>query len=94
MPRSRGRKRKASRSYGAKSGSPRPARPAISLRRYRVQRAAGWTLVGLGAVLGISHWLAHLGAWSFATPGVMDLVAGYPLAGALGLTGVLVLTKS
>jgi hypothetical protein len=31
--------------------------------------------------------------WGFASQGVMDLVAGYPMAGLLGVTGAIVLSK-
>jgi len=47
----------------------------------------------LAVVVGVSHLLTHLGVWGFAKQGVMDLVAGYPMAMVLGVTGAIVLSK-
>lgn len=69
-------------------------RKQITLKQYRFRRLLGWSLVGLAVVIGVSHWLAHLGVWGFASPGVMDLVAGYPVAAALGVLGAIILTKA
>lgn len=69
-------------------------RKQISLKQYRARRLLGWTLVGLGVLVGVSHWLAHLEVWGFASPGIMDLVAGYPVAVALGVLGSIILTKA
>ena len=51
-------------------------------------------MVVLAVVVGVSHWLSHIGVWQFGSPGVMDLAAGYPLAAALGIGGSIVLTKA
>jgi hypothetical protein len=50
-------------------------------------------LVGLGVVVGVSHWLTHLGAWDFASQGIEHLVAGYPMAALLGIGGAVVLSR-
>ncbi|MGH2635130.1 MAG: hypothetical protein ACRDHU_03170 [Actinomycetota bacterium] len=50
-------------------------------------------LVGLAIVVGVSHWLTHLGAWDFASQGIEDLVAGYPMAALLGIGGAIVLSR-
>lgn len=68
-------------------------RKQLTVRQYQVRRAFGWGLVGLAIVVGVSHWLAHIGLWKFATPGVMDLTAGYPMAAALGIAGSIVLGR-
>ncbi len=98
MPRSKGRKQPKGRLRRSARGGGRGARvpPArrISLRRYRFERAAGWTLVGLAIVIGVSHWLTHVGVWGFASQGVMDLVAGYPMAAVLGIAGSIVLSRA
>jgi len=65
----------------------------ISVRVYRFRRALGWGLVGLGILVGVSHWLTHIGLWGFASQGVMDLVAGYPMAAALAIAGSIVLGR-
>jgi hypothetical protein len=49
--------------------------------------------VGLGIAIGVSHWLSHIGFWGFASQGVMDLVAGYPMAGLLAIAGAIVLGR-
>ena len=68
-------------------------RKQISLRAYQFRRALGWGLVGLGITVGVSHWLSHIGLWGFASQGLMDLVAGYPMAGLLGIAGAIVLGR-
>lgn len=65
----------------------------LSSAAFMRRRILGWTLVALGvAVLG-SHLVEHLGFFSFASPGVEDLVAGYPMAFVLGIAGVIILSK-
>jgi len=68
-------------------------RKQITLKAYQFRRAIGWGLVGLGIVVGVSHWLSHIQLWSFASQGVMDLVAGYPMAALLGIAGSIVLGR-
>ena len=63
--------------------------PAAYLRR----RILGWSSVTLGIIVFVTHWLEHLGFFKIASPGVEDLVAGYPVAAALVVIGVIVLTK-
>jgi hypothetical protein len=68
-------------------------RQQLTLGAYRFRRAVGWSLVGLGILVGASHWLAHIQLWGFASQGLMDLVAGYPMAGLLAISGTIVLTR-
>ena len=68
-------------------------RKQITLKAYRFRRALGWGLVGLGIVVGVSHWLSHIQVWGFASQGLMDLVAGYPMAAALVIAGSIVLGR-
>jgi hypothetical protein len=65
----------------------------LSPRAYRARRTLGWTLVGLGIVVGVSHWLTHIGVWDFASQGIEDLVAGYPMAALLAIGGAIVLSR-
>lgn len=69
-------------------------RREITLRQYGFRQVAGWSMVGLAIAMGVSHWLAHIGLWRFASPGVMDLTAGYPLAVLLAISGSIVLSKA
>lgn len=54
-------------------------------RRQRRYRAAGWILVGVGAVLATVHVVTHLGRLNIV--GYEDLLLGYPMAALLMLAG-------
>lgn len=69
-------------------------RRKISYRRYRLRRIIGWSLVVLGVAVGASHWLTHLQVWDFASQGIEDLFAGYPMGAALGVGGAILLSKA
>ncbi|MEX0650502.1 MAG: hypothetical protein WD186_00550 [Actinomycetota bacterium] len=69
-------------------------RRQLTLRQYQMRRFGGWSLIGVGVAVGVSHWLSHLGLWRFASEGVMDLAAGYPTAALLGVAGSIVLSKA
>jgi hypothetical protein len=69
-------------------------RRQLTLRQYQMRRFGGWSVIGVGVVVGVSHWLAHLGLWRFASDGVMDLTAGYPTAALLVVVGSIVLSKA
>ena len=66
----------------------------MTVFEYRLRRSGGWGLVVVGIAVGIGHWLTHIGAWSFASRGVMDLLAGYPLAAVLVVAGSIVLSRA
>jgi hypothetical protein len=66
----------------------------MTLFEHRLRRSGGWGLVTGGIVVGIAHWLTHIGAWSFASRGAMDLLAGYPLAVLLIILGSVVLSRA
>lgn len=72
-----------------KAASVKKLSPGAFLRR----RILGWSLVGLAVLVLASHLLEHLGFFSFASPGVEDLVAGYPMAFLLGIIAVVILSK-
>ena len=94
--RKRSRKGKASAQAGRTQRAQREAeqRKSLTFGQYRRRRAAGWVLVSLAVLVGVSHWLTHLGVWGgFARQGVMDLVAGYPMALLLGIGGAITLSK-
>ena len=63
------------------------------LRVWTPRRVAGWTLIVLAVVMGITHWLAHLGWRPIPLAmGWQDLALGYPAAGLLGVVGSIILT--
>ncbi|TDT32985.1 hypothetical protein ACF3NT_02755 [Naumannella halotolerans] len=64
------------------------------LRVWTPRRVAGWILVVLAVVMGITHWLAHLGWRPIPLAmGWQDLVLGYPAAGVLAVVGSIVITS-
>lgn len=86
-------KRREARARQTQRAQERAASPQVSPRADRARRTIGWVLVGLGVVVGVSHWFTHLGAWDFASQGIEDLVAGYPMAVLLGIGGAVVLSR-
>ncbi len=72
-----------------KAASAKKLSPAAYTRR----RILGWSLVGLAALVFSSHLLEHLGFFTLMSPGLQDLLAGYPMAGALGIAGAIILSK-
>ena len=85
--------RREARARQTQRAQERAASRQASPRADRARRTIGWVLVGLGVVVGVSHWLTHLGAWDFALQGIEDLVAGYPMAVLLGIGGAVVLSR-
>lgn len=68
-------------------------RSQVTFSQYRRRRILGWTMAGTAVIVGVSHWLAHLGVWAFAKQGVMDVVAGYPMAVLLAIAAAIVLSR-
>ena len=66
-------------------------------RKYRRRRRflrTGQALMVVGALIAISHWLAHLEAFGPGQPpGWLDLVAGYPAGGLLIVVGAILAGK-
>ncbi|MGI8616478.1 MAG: hypothetical protein ACR2L4_06830 [Actinomycetota bacterium] len=96
MPKSRDRGKRRRAQVRATQGAQHRAeeRRKISYQRYRLRRIIGWSLVVLGVTIVASHWLTHLQVWDFASQGIEDLVAGYPMGVALGVGGAIVLSKA
>lgn len=65
----------------------------LSPRAYMRRRVLGWSLIALGILVLTTHLIEHLGFFSIASPGVEDLLAGYPMAAVLILAGVFTLSK-
>jgi hypothetical protein len=86
-------KRREARATETQHNQRRAAARRLSPRAYSVRRTMGCGLVALGLIVGVSHWLTHIGAWDFARQGVEDLVAGYPMAALLGIVGAVVLSR-
>lgn len=64
----------------------------LTPEQYMRRRIFGWTLVGLGILVGITHWLAHLGVL-YEDRALWDLTIGYPTSGVLLIAGAIVLSK-
>lgn len=93
MPRPK--KRKKSREQTARktqAAQQQAQKKKITPTQYMRRRALGWGLVALAVLVGASHWLAHLGVL-YEDTGLWDLTIGYPMAGALGVAGAIVLSK-
>lgn len=70
----------------AGKGLTREQRQHLHLLRRR-KHIIGWVVVALGGVIGVIHWLGHLGAFGSPPSTLADLVAGYPAAGVLIVIG-------
>lgn len=69
---------------------PTPEQLRKAYLRKRRFRVIGWSVMAVGAVVAVQHWLAHLGAFGAQPPGWIDLAAGYPMAVLLLLIGAVV----
>ncbi|MEP6666627.1 MAG: hypothetical protein ABJA81_09290 [Nocardioidaceae bacterium] len=96
MPKSRGRSSKQSSQAKATQAAQRASskRKRISPTQYRVRRITGWSLVVVGATIGITHFIGHVGFFGLQPSVAMDLAAGYPMAATLGVAGAIVLSKT
>lgn len=65
----------------------------LTPQQYTRRRAIGWSMVVVGVVIGVQHWLQHLGVHQVLSPGLADLLIGYPSAGLVGIGGAIVLSK-
>lgn len=65
----------------------------MTLEQYQRQRFFGWALVVVGVAMAVSHWLQHVGLWELMSPGLSDLLIGYPMGGLLAVAGTIVLSK-
>ena len=65
----------------------------LSTGAFMRRRILGWSLAALAVLVLASHLMEHVGFFSFASTGVEDLVAGYPMAFLLGIAAAVVLTK-
>lgn len=62
------------------------------LRVWTPRRIAGWALVGLGVLVLVTHWLAHLGIRPIPlTMGWQDVLIGYPMGGVLLVIAAIIL---
>ncbi len=69
------------------------SRRPVSPGAYRVRRTIGWSLVALGILVGVTHWMEHLQLFSIASEGIQDVALGYPMALLLGIGGSIVLSR-
>ena len=65
----------------------KPQQEKRRLRRRRLLLRGGQALMVAGALVGVSHWLAHLGTFGDQPPGWVDLAIGYPTAAVLLIGG-------
>ena len=71
------------------------AREKTSLRsRMRdpvTRQKIAMVLIGLGVVIFAQHWVSHLGFFTLISGSADDLLVGYPTAGVLVVTGLMML---
>lgn len=88
-------KRKEARARQTQAAQVQAARKRkMSPRAYRARRVVGWSLVAVGVLVGVTHWLEHLQLFSIAPKHMEDLLLGYPMALLLGIAGSVVLSRS
>ncbi|WP_202911498.1 hypothetical protein [Segeticoccus rhizosphaerae] len=63
--------------------------PEAEYRRKRRIIRAGQALMGLGVLVGLQHFLFHLGTFGAQPSGWQDLLIGYPTAGVLVIAGAI-----
>ncbi len=93
MPKSKTRSKAAqARAHHARVAQDKAEAKKLTPGQYMRRRVFGWALVALALVIGVTHWLAHLGAL-YEDTGLADLMIGYPTAGLLAIAGSIVLSK-
>lgn len=97
--RERRRQRKAAsiRGHQAYQAAQAQAEAEARRRRYRTRRrrrVAAWALFALAAVVAITHILEHAGAFQVMSPGLEDLLIGYPSAMLVAVAGGIVLGRA
>jgi hypothetical protein len=93
-PRAKRDKARVARARATQAAQAKAEARKASPASYKRRRVLGWTLVALGVVVFVQHLISHAGFFVLVSPGVDDLIAGYPLAGLLGLAGVLLLSRT
>jgi hypothetical protein len=96
--RSKGRPKERAKARAARARETQAAQREAEKRKLTTaqhsrRRVLGWGLVGLGVVMFVQHLVSHAGFFTLVSPGVDDVIAGYPLAGLLALAGVLLLSR-
>jgi hypothetical protein len=93
MPESRKRRRASEkRAAETQAAQQRAEKRMLTPAQYMRRRSFGWSLVALGVLIGVTHWLAHLGVL-YEDTGLWDLTIGYPTAALVGVLGAVVLSK-
>jgi hypothetical protein len=64
------------------------------LRVWTPRRLTGWALVVIAVVVGVVHWIAHLGYRPIPlSMGWQDILLGYPAAGIIGVAAAVMLSR-
>lgn len=65
------------------------------LRVWTPRRIVGWTVVCVAVVVGVVHWVAHLGIRPVPlSMGWQDILIGYPTAALLALVALIILGQT
>jgi hypothetical protein len=93
MPQPKKRRRASQRRAAeTQAAQQRAEKRLLTPEQYTRRRVFGWSLVALGVLIGVTHWLAHLGLL-YEDNALWDLTIGYPMAGLIGVLGAIVLSK-
>lgn len=91
----RQRRRAAARTPEGRAALERQRQVNRQLRVWTPRRVLGWTLVGVAVLIGVVHWVAHIGYRPVPlSMGAQDLVMGYPAAALLGVVAVVILGQT
>ena len=61
--------------------------------RHRRRHAIAFILYGVAAILAVSHAFEHFGTFTVMSPGLSDLLIGWPMAALMALTGAIIYGK-
>jgi hypothetical protein len=86
-------KARAARARATQAAQREAEKRKLTPAQYGRRRVLGWVLVGLGVVVFVQHLVSHAGFFTLVSPGVDDIIAGYPLAALLGVIGAVVLSR-
>lgn len=54
------------------------------------RHAIAYSLFAIAGVMAVSHFFEHAGAFQLLSPGLQDLLLGWPMAALIGLAGAII----
>ena len=90
--RSRSRPRPTTTSPSSRGGGSPTTGPGMKAKGTVItsgRRRLGWVSIGVGVVVFVQHLFSHMGFYTVFSPGVDDLLIGYPTAAVLIVVGAM-----